>query len=402
MANDEPYGILVDRVAAELRSKFAELDQHTDQKLMLAAVRDTAAAMREVAEATRAGGGSSGGSKGSIPNYWSIPANTTTPWPDALKIIDEAGSAAAAGPLAHQTIVLPNKPMVQATHKQLPNFTTFCGSGPLSELITQKNLVDDYGMSCRLRAGWGGVIRDFKMTDDRAAMGSGGRCISIVVNARDVDIARMKFQDCTASCCYVGGGGNQNIRFRDNVANEFWEQFLELHGEIDGVVATGNKGRSTNSNPAIPSTEPCGLFIGNESGPAGDIKNILLDSNDIDLRGLPWEDQVSAFPCTLSDGGSHSWRYPRVKISNNTFRGGATGIRIQNLRNSGDPCTAYLIENTISDSVGEGIQLGLQSDDFVYLLDNIIHRRSGSSHPFWSVPHPAVRFIEDNNHCIQD
>lgn len=340
---------------------------------------------------------------GGISNYWPIPAGSATPWADAMAIIDDAG--AAASPSSHQWVVLPNEPMVRSSHKQLPDDITFCGSGPLSELVTVANTVDAFGGSVGLRAGNRNVISNFIMRDDRVTMGSSGRLLSIVVNANDVEIAGMTFTDSSATCCYVGGPANNRISFHHNTSNDAWEQFLELAGEIDGLQASYNTALAVTSNPVIAGTEPCGFFIGNEQGPAGDIKNVQIGPyNTIDFRGGPG-DFINSFPMTFSDGAALpiEWRYDRIIIGpNNTFRGGACGVRIQNLRNAGAACTVHVIENFIDGQYLEGIQIGDESADFAYVIHNEIHRPAGSAHPFVDAAPGAFVLYTDRNTEIQD
>jgi hypothetical protein len=194
-------------------------------------------------------------------NYWFVPSRST--WAQTQAIIMKAQAASGTAPI----VVLPDEPIVMTAYLDLRvKPIRITGAGPNSELLVRNTDVHEPGSDRLIKiAAINGVELDhFKITYDRAALGTSSRKIALSVSwgARNVDLHHLKLSGITNDVFHLAGGyiADHNeidgVRIYSNVVDEWYESYCLLReGDIRNVKIFYNRGRTTVTR-IVPSVVP--------------------------------------------------------------------------------------------------------------------------------------------------
>jgi hypothetical protein len=321
--------------------------------------------------------GSSGPRMVNVQDYGAIPN-------DGVNDLPAFDAAIAAAPV-DGTVYVP----AGTYHFENPLYfakrVTIRGDGA-SSVLQQVGTMSVFGSGVFTWTDVSGVqIRQLKIRGDRS-LGGLVRVALIALFSHaaphtltDVTIQNVTFENGSMTCVLIWGGDIRRVNIVDNIATEFWEQFVELSSGrvLENIVIARNTVTSTNANPDIGSTEPFGVVSEPHEGDGLNIyRKIYVFENTFDFTGMADSDRVNTGGVFFSVGPA-PFLYQDIHITDNVIISNGIGIRIETLF---EPCcpgpgSAVIARNRIYESMQQGIiviEFGNDGTDHVSVVDNYI------------------------------
>lgn len=254
--------------------------------------------------------------------------------------IQDAIDDAASGDI----IVLPDEVItcttpIYAQGKSL----TIMGAGSTCEVRTVGN-VSQFGTGAIFALGaWDGEatttsnlrLTGFKITCTRADTSARTNAIMIGARIDNIILDHMRFEGITSTCILIVGSltpaTSSKVTIVHNVADEFWEQFVEIRaGDIEKVTVAYNTVSTSNVSPSFGgATKPYGVIITLEAGSDRTVNEYTIAYNDIDFSGLTGTDRINSNVIQISEAVDKPNLQTNINVLGNTIVGGDAALKVQ-------------------------------------------------------------------------
>jgi hypothetical protein len=229
--------------------------------------------------------------------------------------------------------------------------------------------------------------------------------IRIRGNNRNIAIVDMGFRDITSSAILAQGNNINNVTITGCVADEYYEQFVELASTGSNYVVSYNFAKTTSGHPNLGSTEPFGIILTPGLSPGGGlIEDVFVRHNVIDHSAMGLE-RTNTQGFRASDDGKalgRSFAVDNLHLVGNTFTGQGRGIDIVTLQNNlSSQGRVFIDGNAFVNLVNEPIRIAAQATCTVRITDNHIYRRV-SWGPYKLQQGANVVVLKSGNLCYQD
>jgi hypothetical protein len=251
-------------------------------------------------------------------------------------------------------------------------------------------------------------MSDFTIAADRAADPTfllRTTAIRIKSGSTNIAIVGMGFRGITSSAILAQGSQIQNVTVIGSVADEFYEQFVELAcGGCSNFAIIGNHARSSLGKPNLGATEPYPVMLTPGLSAGGLLSDVDIIGNTFDFALMSSNERVNTRGVKLSDDNwqNKAFAYDDIRIMFNTFLSQGRGVEIRTLQNLGQVSSGRveISGNIFNQNVNEPIRIGAKGNGTVTISDNHIYRRE-SWGPYKLEQGANVVVLKSGNLCYQ-